>query len=61
MDEYIVSKELATRLRVSEETVRGWRWRGVGPKWTKAHHRVLYAESDVQAWLDAQRKGSAAA
>jgi len=50
-----LTREAAPYLRVCERTLIRWRGLGVGPAWTKVGHRVIYRESDLDAWLDAQR------
>lgn len=39
---------------VTLNTLRFWRSEGKGPKSAKMGRRVVYRESDVRAWLDAQ-------
>jgi len=46
---------------VPQNTLRFWRQAGKGPRSAKLGRRVVYRESDVQAWLDAQFDGSPAA
>ena len=46
----LTSKELAERLRLSEGTLRNWRWLGKGPKWIRVGSRVRYREADVKKW-----------
>ena len=43
-------KELAVRWDVSERTLEGWRWRGVGPAFLKLGGRVVYRLEDVLAY-----------
>lgn len=52
-DRLLTSSEVAGRCRTGESTVRYWRSTGQGPRHFKVGRRVLYRESDVQAWLDA--------
>jgi predicted DNA-binding transcriptional regulator AlpA len=50
---YITSKELASRLRVTEQTVRRWRMFGYGPRPTpigRNDRYVRYATVDVESW-----------
>lgn len=54
-------EEVADWTGVSENTLRFWRQAGKGPKSAKLGRRVVYRESDVQAWLDAQFDGTPAA
>lgn len=56
MERYLTTAEAAERVRQAEATLRWWRHIGFGPKSFRAgRRRVLYAESDVTAWLEAQR------
>ena len=35
MSDLLTPKEVAARLRVSTDTLEGWRAKGIGPKWIK--------------------------
>jgi predicted DNA-binding transcriptional regulator AlpA len=48
---FLTTGELATELRTPTATLRYWRHKGVGPRSLKVGRRVLYAESEVAAWL----------
>lgn len=39
---------------ISENTLRFWRHKGIGPRSAKLGRRVVYREADVRAWIDAQ-------
>ncbi len=39
---------------IPEATLRFWRHEGTGPQSAKLGRRVVYRESDVLAWIDAQ-------
>jgi len=54
--EYLVTEEVATKLRTTPETVRYWRHAGKGPKSFKVGRRVLYAAEEVEAWIAEARK-----
>jgi excisionase family DNA binding protein len=56
----LTTSEVADRLRQPESTIRYWRHIGYGPDSFKAGRRVLYRESDVDAWVDSIRGGQAA-
>ncbi len=47
-------EEVSETLRVPVQTLRYWRQHGRGPKSARIGSRVVYRESDVQAWLDEQ-------
>jgi excisionase family DNA binding protein len=58
--ELLTSAEVAELLRVKAPTVRAWRCRGEGPKYTRVSNgkRVLYRRSDVEAWWKRQEHRS---
>lgn len=47
-------EEVSEWTGVPENTLRFWRHEKRGPKSAKLGRRVVYRESDVQAWLDEQ-------
>ena len=51
-------KVLADRLDVTEGYLAKLRLYGNGPRFTKIGRKVVYAPSDVQAWLDARKATS---
>lgn len=54
MDNYLTLEEVAERMRTPEGTLRFWRHKGIGPKSAKLGRRVVYRETDVDAWIAAQ-------
>jgi hypothetical protein len=54
------SKEVAAILRIHEQTVREWRFRGEGPQYFQppGSSRVWYAELDLLRWLASGAKQS---
>jgi DNA-binding transcriptional MerR regulator len=60
MSRYMTTPETAARTRTPAETLRYWRYIGKGPKSFKVGRRVLYAEEDVEQWLEAMRAGQVA-
>lgn len=58
MPEYLTTEEVADKLRTSAETVRYWRHEGKGPHSFKVGRRVLYAATDVEAFI-AEARGVA--
>jgi len=57
MTKIIPPKELADRLLVPEATLAQWRYLGTGPAYHKVGRFVRYSESDVDQWLEDQRRG----
>jgi excisionase family DNA binding protein len=51
MDALMTPEEVAERLRRPVATVRFWRVKGIGPKAARVGGRVLYRQSDVEAWI----------
>lgn len=51
---------LATRLGVSRSTLQSWRYSGRGPRFIKLGRMVRYRVADVEAYLHANTRGSAA-
>jgi len=47
------------RLRVAPETLRFWRWKGVGPASFRVGGQVVYRESVVTDRVDAQAPAAA--
>jgi excisionase family DNA binding protein len=56
----LTTEEVADYFRTVPATVRYWRHVGKGPRSFKVGRRVLYRESDVQAW-QAKALGASAA
>ena len=42
--------ELSRRWSVSPRSLERWRWTGVGPRFLKVNGRVLYRQSDIEAF-----------
>lgn len=55
MDEIMTPEEVASRLKVSQQTLRSWRMRNYGPKWFKlgdaSTSLVRYRREDVDTYL----------
>jgi predicted DNA-binding transcriptional regulator AlpA len=49
---YLSAEELATLWGVSNNTLRKWRWEGKGPRFTKLGARVVYRQSDIDAFAE---------
>jgi|tagenome__1003787_1003787.scaffolds.fasta_scaffold20960501_4 predicted DNA-binding transcriptional regulator AlpA len=46
--------DVSARITVPEATLRYWRHLGIGPRSAKLGRRVVYRQSDVDAWLQAR-------
>jgi Helix-turn-helix domain len=55
---YLTPAEVASRLRISEMTLKNWRWLGQGPAYTKVGSAVRYGVDDVLAFEVAGESGS---
>jgi excisionase family DNA binding protein len=56
---YKPPEETAEYLGVTVNALAKMRWDGSGPPYVKIGRRVRYRRSDVDAWLDARRSGTA--
>ena len=54
MDRLLRIPEVAERTGFSENTLRAWRQRGVGPRSARMAGSVVYRESEVEAWIEAE-------
>jgi len=59
MPELMTTQEVAELLRRSTETMRYWRWQGIGPPSFKIGRRVMYRRAEVERWLAEQEKAAA--
>ena len=59
LDDYLTEADLARELDKSKRTLERWRRLRIGPTPTTVGNRILYAISDVQIWLRAQRQAVA--
>lgn len=55
-DELLMPKEAAKLLRVSEGTLRDWRYRRVGPPYIRVGQRPRYDVRDLERWLRDRRQ-----
>jgi predicted DNA-binding transcriptional regulator AlpA len=53
-DRLLITDEASEMMRTPVATLAYWRHVGTGPRSAKIGRRVVYRESDVRAWLDAQ-------
>lgn len=61
LDDKLTTKELATQLKRSPETLERWRRLRIGPPYIRLQGRVLYSRNSVEVWLEQQTSGQAAA
>ena len=54
--EFLTTKELADRWRVTEKSVLKWRKEGKAPPFYTIHNRILYRLADVEELEQAKRK-----
>lgn len=47
---YLNQAELARRFRVSPRTLERWRWKKTGPNFHKLGGKIVYAQSDIEAY-----------
>jgi DNA-binding transcriptional MerR regulator len=57
MDALLTQAEVAEQLRRPIATLRFWRHKGTGPRSANVGGRVLYRQSDVEAWLEEKFNG----
>ncbi|WP_399258875.1 helix-turn-helix domain-containing protein [Terriglobus albidus] len=48
---YLTTDETAELLRTPKGTLAQWRYRGVGPKYSKTEGKVLYSEDHVHKYM----------
>jgi excisionase family DNA binding protein len=48
---WMLTEEVAAYAKVPVETVRSWRYRGVGPIGHRVGRHVRYHRDDVDAWM----------
>jgi hypothetical protein len=67
-DRLLTPEEVRDRLRVANQTLTNWRYRGTGPDWTKVSGQVgkpggaiRYPESRLNAYLQGRTRSAVAA
>jgi predicted DNA-binding transcriptional regulator AlpA len=58
IDPLLTSAQLVSWIGAKHGTLRTWRCYGRGPKWLKLGRRVVYRQSDVEAWLETRERTS---
>ena len=56
--EFLTTKELADRWRVTEKSVLKWRKEGKAPPFYTIHNRILYRLADVEELEEAKRQST---
>jgi hypothetical protein len=54
MEALLTQRDASIALRCSERTLERLRCSGLGPRYIKTTHRILYREADLEAWLTAR-------
>jgi hypothetical protein len=57
-EKFYITDDAADQVHLSPRTLEKWRITGDGPVYRKFGRKVLYAESDLRDWADAQRRTS---
>ena len=58
LNSLFTTREVADLLQVAEITLRKWRLRGAGPRFTRVGANVRYRREDVEAYLAARTVSS---
>ncbi len=58
-DVWLTTEGVARFLEVSPASVRGWRYRGTGPRGVRLGRGVRYRLADIEAWVDQQEQRQA--
>ena len=56
--EFLTTKELADRWRVTEKSILKWRREGKAPPFYTIHNRILYRLADVEELEEAKRQST---
>jgi predicted DNA-binding transcriptional regulator AlpA len=51
-DQLLSPGDVSEQLKITQHTLRQWRWLGKGPRWLKVGRHVRYRQSDLDAWLN---------
>lgn len=58
LDGWLTRAELASEFGVTEDTLRRWASRRIGPPCVRVGNRVLYRKEGVRDWLAARESGA---
>jgi excisionase family DNA binding protein len=56
-DDLLTEREAAELLKVSPQTVEGWRHAGTGPPFARIGRSPRYLRRNVRAWVEQRREG----
>jgi hypothetical protein len=54
-DRYVTATEASIIIGYKEQTLANWRFRGVGPSYTKRGHSIRYRIWDLLSFMEAHR------
>lgn len=54
----LTTADVSAWLKRPAETLRYWRWKGIGPRSYKIGRATVYDEADVLAWLAEQKEAT---
>lgn len=52
--DFLTEQEIARRTNISVRTLQGWRAKGRGPTFVRAHRMVLYPRVEFETWLKSE-------
>jgi len=52
--DFLDERDAARRSSISVRTLQGWRGKGRGPRFVRAHRKVLYPRREFEEWLRSQ-------
>jgi predicted site-specific integrase-resolvase len=47
---FLTPDQVAERYQISPDSLKEWRYKGVGPKYLRIGKRVRYREADLERW-----------
>lgn len=57
---FLTPDQVAERYQISPDSLKEWRYKGVGPRYLRIGKRVRYRESDLEQW-EQEREAAAGA
>ena len=55
---FLTEKHTGKAINTAPSTLRAWRVKGKGPRYYKIGGKILYKQSDLDAWIEAQARTS---